>query len=520
MAAPPRLRGQAASAPATPPEHPPIHLLFGALMLVLLLAALDQTIVATALPTIVGDLGGFASLSWVVTAYLLTSTIVVPLYGKLGDLFGRRIVLQTAIILFLLGSVLCGAAQSMTQLILTRALQGLGGGGLMVVTMAAIGDVIAPAERGRYQGLLGGVFGLATVIGPLLGGFIVEHLSWRWIFYINLPLGLLALAVISMVFRPHAAHVRHRIDYFGALFLAISLSSLILFTTQGGAILPWSSGLLWCELVFAVVAAIGFVYEESIAAEPIIPLQLFRQRTFLLCSLIGFLVGAALFGSVTYLPLYLQVVKGATPTGAGMQLIPLMGGLLLTSTISGRLISRLGRYRMFPIAGMLISSIGLALLGTLGEHTPTALLYLYAGVLGAGLGMVMQVLILAVQNSVDIRHLGVVTSGVTLFRSIGGSIGVAVLGAVFTLRLKHGVATLMPSASAVTSSRALRPETLARLPPSLHQRFLAVFDAALHDIFHIATSVAVLGFALAWLLRDAPLRSARSSDTRTPAAEH
>jgi EmrB/QacA subfamily drug resistance transporter len=467
---------EATAPPAAVPTHPPIHLLFGALMLVLLLAALDQTIVSTALPTIVGDLGGFESLSWVVTAYLLSSTIVVPLYGKFGDLFGRKIVLQTAIVIFLLGSVLCGLAQTMDQLILTRALQGLGGGGLLVVTMAAIGDVIPPADRGRYQGLLGGVYGLATVIGPLLGGFIVEHLSWRWIFYINLPLGVLALLVIAAVFHPHTKHVKHEIDYFGAMFLALALTSIILFTTQGGTILPWSSGQLWATLTFGLIALVGFVMEERKAKEPIIPLELFKQRTFLLCSVIGLLVGASLFGSITYLPLYLQVVKGASPTGAGTQLIPLMGGVLVTSIISGRIISKIGRYRMFPIAGMAIASIGLGLLGTLQEDTPIARLYLYAGILGAGLGMVMQVLILAAQNSVDFKHLGVATSGVTLFRSIGGSIGVATFGALFTLRLNDRIADFMPKAPPNAPPRALRPDMINKLSPELHAKFLSAFE--------------------------------------------
>jgi len=495
-------------APAATPTHPPIHLLFGALILVLLLAALDQTIVSTALPTIVGDLGGFESLSWVVTAYLLASTIVVPLYGKFGDLFGRKIVLQTAIVIFLAGSVLCGLAQTMDQLILTRALQGLGGGGLLVATMAAIGDVIPPAERGRYQGLLGGAYGLATVIGPLLGGFIVEHLSWRWIFYINLPLGVIALLVIAAVFHPHTKHVKHEIDYFGAMFLALALTSIILFTTQGGTILPWTSGQLWTTLVFGLLSLVGFVMEERKAKEPIIPLELFKQRTFLLCSVIGLLVGASLFGSITYLPLYLQVVKGASPTGAGTQLIPLMGGVLVTSIISGRIISKIGRYRMFPIAGMAIASIGLGLLGTLEEHTPIAMLYLYAGILGAGLGMVMQVLILAAQNSVDFKYLGVATSGVTLFRSIGGSIGVATFGALFTLRLNDRIADFMPPAPPNAPPRALRPELINKLSPELHAKFLSAFDQSLHGVFYIAACVAVIGFVLAWLLKDIPLRSA------------
>ena len=334
---------------ASGPEHPPIRLLFPALLLVMLLAALDQTIVSTALPTIVGELGGLNNLSWVVTAYLLTSTIVVPLYGKFGDLFGRKIVLQAAIVLFLVGSALCGIAQNMAQLIVLRALQGLGGGGLLVVTMAAIADVIPPADRGRYQGVFGGVFGLATVVGPLLGGFLVEHLSWRWIFYINLPLGVIALAVIGAVFKPHAAHIKHTIDYMGAAFLAGALTCIILFTSQGGTILPWTSPQLWFTLAMGLVCIAGFIYEERDAAEPIMPLELFKQRTFLLSSLIGFIIGVSLFGSVTFIPLYLQVVKGSTPSEAGMQMLPMMGGLLVMSVITGRVISKIGKYRMFPI---------------------------------------------------------------------------------------------------------------------------------------------------------------------------
>lgn len=307
-------------------KAPSIKLLFSALLLVMLLSALDQTIVSTALPTIVGELGGLDKLSWVVTAYILSSTIVVPLYGKFGDLFGRKIVLQIAIVLFLVGSALCGLAQNMTQLVLMRALQGLGGGGLMVISMAAVADVIPPADRGRYQGLFGGVFGLATVIGPLIGGFIVQHASWRWIFYINLPLGLFALLVIGAVFHGSARRSKHEIDYLGAIYLSMALLCIILFTTEGGTIRQWSDPQLWCILAFGLTGIAGFIYEERLAWEPIIPLSLFRDRSFLLCSLIGFIIGMSLFGSVTFLPLYLQVVKDATPTQAGLQLIPLMGG--------------------------------------------------------------------------------------------------------------------------------------------------------------------------------------------------
>jgi EmrB/QacA subfamily drug resistance transporter len=488
------------------PTQPSLRLLFPALMLVMLLAALDQTIVSTALPTIVGDLGGLSQLSWVVTAYLLTSTVVVPLYGKFGDLYGRKIVLQVAIVIFLIGSVLCGLAQDMTMLILMRALQGLGGGGLLVITMAAIGDVVPPAERGRYQGLFGGVFGLATVIGPLLGGFMVDHLSWRWIFYVNLPLGILCLLVIAAVFHPHTRHVKHQIDWFGAIFLATALSCIILFTTEGGTQMPWNSVALWSILAMGLVAVAGFIYEESIASEPIIPLHLFKHRTFLLCSLIGFFVGTALFGSTTYLPLYLQTVKGVSPTGAGLQLLPLMGGVLVSSIVAGRIISRIGRYRVFPIVGTFLGAIALMLLGSVGEEDPLYLIYGYAGILGLGIGMVMQVLILAAQNSVDIKLMGVATSGVTLFRSIGGSVGVSVFGALFTQGLQSRLQGDIPAAQ--MGPRTFSPDMVAKMSPDLHAKFIHAFGSSLHVVYHVAAGVVFLGFCLAWFLRDVPLRGA------------
>jgi EmrB/QacA subfamily drug resistance transporter len=485
-------------------SRPPIGLIFSALLLVMLLAALDQTIVSTALPTIVSDLGGLESLSWVVTSYLLASTIVVPLYGKFGDLFGRKIVLQAAIVLFLLGSVLCGVAQNMTQLVLLRALQGLGGGGLMVVTMAAIGDIIPPAERGRYQGMFGGVFGLATVVGPLIGGFLVEHLSWRWIFYINVPLGIVALLVIGTAFKPHIVRVKHQIDYMGAAFLASALTCIILFTSQGGTILPWSSPQLWFTLALGILSVGGFIYEERLAAEPIIPLELFRQRTFVLSSLIGFIVGMALFGSVTFLPLYLQVVKNSTPSQAGMQLLPLMGGLLITSIIGGQIISKIGRYRYFPIVGTFIACIGMFLLASLDNATPIRVMYFYMALLGAGLGMVMQVLVLAVQNSVPFKHMGVATSGAMMFRSIGGSIGVAAFGALFTQGLHARLAALIPAGTELPQT--FGPATVHHLPAALRDDYMQAFGGALSTVYIVAGCIIALAFALAWFFEDVPLR--------------
>ncbi|HMC45441.1 MAG TPA: MDR family MFS transporter [Caballeronia sp.] len=486
-------------------ERPPIRLLFTALLLVMLLGALDQTIVSTALPTIVGELGGLESLSWVVTSYLLTSTIVVPLYGKFGDLFGRKVVIQASILIFLAGSILCGVAQDMTQLIVLRALQGLGGGGLMVVTMAAIADVIPPAERGRYQGLFGGVFGLATVVGPLLGGFIVEHLSWRWIFYINVPLGVLALIVIGLVFKPHVAHVKHKIDYMGAAFLAASLTCIILFTSQGGTLLPWSSPQLWFTLALGIITLGGFVYEERLADEPIMPLELFRERTFVLSGLIGFIIGFSLFGAITFLPLYLQVAKGSTPSQAGLQVLPMMAGLLSTSIISGRLISRIGKYRWFPICGTALVACGMFLLSTLQLDTPLHTMYLFMLLLGLGLGMVMQVLVLAVQNAVPFKNIGVATSGATLFRSIGGSVGVATFGAIFTNGLHSRLADAMPAGAELP--RSMGPTMVQQLPAAVRDIYLNAFSGSMHVVFLVAGAVVLLAFALSWLMQDKPLRS-------------
>jgi EmrB/QacA subfamily drug resistance transporter len=495
--------------PAVAPA-PRVRLIFSALLLVMLLASLDQTIVSTALPTIVGDLGGIQHLSWVVTAYLLASTIAGPLYGKLGDLYGRKVVLQAAIVLFLIGSMLCGLSQNMTELIAFRGLQGLGGGGLMVTTMAVVGDIVSPRDRGRYMGFFGAVFGVSTVIGPLLGGWFVDHLSWRWIFYVNLPTGAAAFAVIAVVFHARAEKVKRQIDYLGALLLAVSLSAIVLYTSLGGTTYGWGSGPMLALLAAGILALGLFLLVEHRAAEPIMPLGLFRNRIFAVTSAIGFIIGLALFGTITYLPLFLQIVNGKSPTGSGLQLIPLMGGLLVTSILSGQLISRFGRYKVFPIVGTAITVVALLLLSRLGVGTPTLVASLYMLVLGLGLGMVMQVLVLAVQNAVDYKHLGVATASATMFRQIGGSLGVAAFGAIFTNRLVGNLAERLPAGAHVPA--VANPAAVKQLPPAVHAAYIDAFAVSLRPVFLAAAAISILAFALSWLLQEVPLR-------RTAAAE-
>ena len=511
---------QPATAPAVPRDR--VYVIFSGLILAMLLAALDSTIVATALPTIVGELGGLEHLSWVVTAYLLAQTVVTPLYGKLGDLYGRKGVLQSGIVIFLIGSALCGLSQSMLQLILFRAIQGLGGGGLTVTTQAVVGDIVPPRERGRYQGIFGAVFGLSSIAGPLLGGYFTTHLSWRWIFYVNLPLGILALVVLAATLPSRGERVGHAIDYAGATLLAVTLSAVILVTDLGGSAYAWTDPLVLSLIAAAVLGLVLFLVVERRAREPVLPLRLFANRSFAVSTTVGFIVGFALFGSVTYLPLFLQVVQGASPTGSGLQMLPMMGGMLLTSITSGQLISRTGRYRWFPIVGTAVMSVGLYLLSRMTVDTSLLAASIYMLVLGLGLGMVMQVLIIAVQNEVAYGDLGVATSGATLFRLIGGSVGTAVLGAIFAGRLSTQLQRLLPSGGGEAGAAAgagFTPAALANLSPALRAIYAQAFTLSLGTVFLVATAVGALGFVVAWLLPERPLRETISATVGEGAGE-
>jgi EmrB/QacA subfamily drug resistance transporter len=488
-----------------------IRAVLSGLMLGLLLAALDQTIVSTALPTIVGELGGLNHLSWVVTAYLVTSTASTPLWGKISDLYGRKPMYIIAIVVFLVASALAGLSQSMWQLIATRGLQGIGGGGLLALTFAIVGDVIPPRDRGKYQGYFGAVFGLSSIAGPLLGGFFVDRLSWRWIFYINLPIGAIALFVISGVL--HLSHQRRErtIDYLGAALLVAAVISGLLALVRGNE-LGWTNAEIVGLATAAMVLAVAFVWWEGRAPEPILPLRLFRNKTFSLVTAIGFMIGFALFGAIVFLPVYLQVVQRASPTKSGLLMIPMMAGVIAASVFAGRMVTRTGRYKVFPIVGTLVAAVGMALLTLLGSHTPLWQVGIYMATVGIGVGLCMQVLVIITQNNVAMSDMGVATSSTQFFRSLGGTFGTAIFGAVLSSRLSHYLAESLPGglapAGGDSTSLLSSPSQINKLPPAIHDPLVDSFVKALGDVFLTAVPVLLIGFILACFVRETRLKTA------------
>ncbi len=488
-----------------------IRLVFAGLMIGMLLAALDQTVVATALPTIVGDLGGLSHLSWVVTAYLLTSTVSVPLYGKIGDQYGRKSIFQAAIVIFLIGSALSGLSQNMLQLVLFRGLQGFGGGGLMALAQAIIGDVVSPRQRGKYQGYLGAVFAFASVVGPLLGGFLVDNLSWRWVFYVNLPVGAVALVVTATALDLPYRRIGHSIDYLGSALIMAATTCLLLVTAWGGTQFPWGSPQVVGLAVAGVVLLALFLVVEARSPEPVIPLRLWHNRIFTVASTLEFVVGFAMFGSIIYLPVFLQLVQHASATNSGILMLPLMAGLMTTSIGSGIIITRTGRYKIFPIAGTAIVAIGLYLLSTMDASTSRLTSSAYMVFLGLGMGMIIQVMVLAVQNSVDYADMGTATAVESFVRSMGGSFGVAIQGAILTNRLDYYLPRLLPPGTPPAIAHAAAtvsasPELLHRMPPAVQAAVVEAFSRSLHLVFLLAAPIVLVAFALSLLLREVPLR--------------
>ena len=491
-----------AAAPRSSEPPTAVATVIASVALLLLLASLDQTIVSTALPTIVTDLGGLDHLSWVVTAYILSSTVVAPLYGKFGDLYGRRNVVFVAVGLFLLGSTLCGLATSMTMLILSRVVQGFGGGGLFVLALSIIGDVIQPRDRGKIQGVFAGVFSVSSVAGPLLGGWFVENLSWHWIFFVNLPLGAIALAGFAFGFRAPVTRVSHRIDFAGAALLTLALSSMVLFTSLGGRSFAWASPQILLMIATAVLSTLAFVLVEQRAAEPIIPMNLFRLNVFWVTSIVGFVAGASMFGALTFMPIYLQIAKGSSPTLSGLQLIPMTAGILLASTIAGQTMTRTARYKFLPVIGTSFIILGMLLLSQLTVATPYPLIGLYIATVGLGMGCIFPVVTTAVQNAVPREVMGAATAAGIMFRQVGGSVSVALFGAIFAARLAPQLGAL-----AGDGPLEIGPQFLATLPPGALGTVQTAVVTSLHPIYLIAAGLGVVGLAASFLLQEIRLGS-------------
>ncbi|GAA4826525.1 MDR family MFS transporter [Streptomyces ziwulingensis] len=490
-----------------------------ALMIAMMLAMLDNMIIGTAMPTIVGELGGLEHLAWVVTAYTLATAASTPLWGKLGDMYGRKGVFMTSIVIFLIGSALSGMAQDMGQLIGFRAVQGLGAGGLMVGVMAIIGDLIPPRERGKYQGMMAGVMALAMIGGPLIGGTITDHWGWRWSFYINLPLGAVALIAISVVLHLPKKRAEARIDYLGAALLAVGITSIVLVTTWGGTEYAWTSARIMELIGIGVAALVGFVFWQTRAAEPIVPLHIFRSRNFTLMSLIGFVVGFVMFGATLFLPLYQQAVQGASATNSGLLLLPLLGAMLVTSMVAGRVTTNTGRYKIFPVAGGALMAVGLYLLSLMDTDTSRFTSGLYMAVVGLGMGCLMQITMLVAQNSVEMKDMGVASSSTTLFRTLGASFGVALMGALFNHRVQDVMAERAGTlgAKVTEQSAQLDAASLAKLPVLAREAYQHAVSAGSHSAFLLGSAVALLALVAALFVKEVPLKGAGPKAQEDPA---
>ncbi len=496
------------AAPRAPLTHRQIQIVYFGLMLGLMVASLDQTIVATALPTISGDLGGLNELSWVVSAYLLASTATTPLYGKLGDLYGRKIIFQVAIVIFLLGSILSGLAHTMIELIIFRGIQGLGAGGIFPQVMAIIGDMLSPRVRAKYQGYMNAVFAISAISGPAIGGLFTQHLSWRWCFYVNIPIGGVALVVTSVVLNLPFTRVRHRVDYAGATLLAAAVVGFLLVTVWGGSTYPWASPEVVGTLAAVLVLVGLFVAREQRAPEPLLPLKLWRNSTFRIVNATGFLVMTAFIGTVTFLPLFLQLVTGVTPTLSGLLLVPQSLSLMVASVFVGRRVARTGRYKRYPVVGAVLLPLSIFLLATLTEHTPLYLVGLYMVVLGAGMGLILTVIVVAVQNAVAQRDMGTATASYMFFRSIGSAFGAAVYGTILNARLRYWLPRLLPRGTHVSAATlSYSPAAVRHLPAAVKTGLIDAFSRSLHVVFLVGAPVVAVALPVLFMMKELPLRT-------------